>query len=267
MTTSHQARKRFGQHFLHDRGVIQRIVDLVDPQLEDHVIEIGPGLGAITRPLLERCRRLEVIELDRDVIPHLERRCEGVGELVIHRQDALTVDFAALRCDTRPLRLVGNLPYNISAPLLFHVLASAEHLRDMHFMLQKEVVERMAAGPGEPDYGRLSVMLQYRCRVIPLFEIGPGAFDPPPKVDSAVVRLVPHAQPPVEVLDAARFEELVRRAFAQRRKTLRNNLRGLLDAQAIDATGVDPGRRPETLSLEEFARLANRVGVPPKSSS
>jgi len=257
--TPHQARKRFGQHFLHDPSVIARIIAAVRPQPGEHLIEIGPGLGAITLPLLAACGRLEAVELDRDVIPHLEARCAGAGELLIHRADALEVDFATLRQDERPLRLVGNLPYNISTPLLFHFLAAADHIRDMHFMLQKEVVERMAAGPGSSDYGRLSVMLAARCRVVPLFEIGPGAFSPPPKVDSAVVRLQPLATPAVPAALAPNFAEVVRLAFAQRRKTLRNTLRPLLDAAAIEAAGVDPGARAETLDLAAFVRLASRA--------
>ncbi|TCO82796.1 dimethyladenosine transferase [Plasticicumulans lactativorans] len=259
MSERHQARKRFGQHFLTDAGVIGRIVAAVAPQPGEALVEIGPGLGAITRPLLAAAGHLDVVELDRDVIPHLQRRCAGAGELVVHGADALDFDFGALAAPGRPLRLVGNLPYNISTPLLFHLLGFAGCVRDMHFMLQKEVVMRLAAGPDEPDYGRLSVMVQLHCEVVPLFEIGPEAFSPPPRVDSAVVRLLPRATPAVAVAAPQVYAEVVRRAFAQRRKTLRNALQGLLSAAAIAEAGVDPGARGETLSLADFAALANRV--------
>ncbi len=255
----HQARKRFGQHFLHDPTVIARILQAVNPAPEQHLVEIGPGLGAITLPLLQAAGQLDAVELDRDVIPKLERRCRGVGELAIHAADALDFDFAALRQDQRLLRVVGNLPYNISTPLLFHLLDQAEQIRDMHFMLQKEVVERLGAGPGEPAYGRLSVMVQFRCQVQPLFMIGRDAFRPPPKVESAFVRLLPYTEPPVDVGDHRRFSNLVRIAFAHRRKTLRNNLRQVLSAEAIAEAGLDPGARPETLSLADFAVLSKRL--------
>lgn len=257
MSALHQARKRFGQHFLRDANVIHRILQAVRPLPDQLIVEIGPGLGAITRPLLEAAGRLEVIELDRDLIPHLQRLCQGMGELHIHNVDALEFDFLQLCQDERPLRLVGNLPYNISTPLLFHLLNQAHQIRDMHFMLQKEVVERMAAAPGHSAYGRLSVMLQQRCRVEPLFEIGSQAFRPPPKVESAFLRLIPYQQPPIDVHDQHRFQELVRLAFSQRRKTLRNSLRQLLSAKAIEAAGIDPGARPEILTVAEFARLSN----------
>ena len=252
----HRPRKRFGQHFLRDPGVIERIVAAIRPVAGERLVEIGPGLGALTVPLLEAAGELDVVELDRDLLEPLRARCAGVGTLRIHHADALDFDFAALRGDGSPLRVAGNLPYNISMPLLFHLLAQAGHLRDLHFMLQKEVVERMAAGPGEEAYGRLSVMLQYRCRVEPLFTVGPEAFRPPPKVWSAVVRLVPRETSPVVVRDESRFAEIVRRAFAQRRKTLRNSLRDALDATQIAAAGIDPGARPETLDLEAFAALS-----------
>ena len=187
----HQSRKRFGQHFLRDPVVIQRILNAIKARPEQHLLEIGPGLGAITLPVLEAAQRLEVVELDRDLIPRLQERCRGRGELRIHQADALTFDLSQLCLNGRRLRVLGNLPYNISTPLLFHLLEQANHISDMHFMLQREVVERMAAAPSETAYGRLSVMLQYRCRVEPLFCIGPEAFSPPPKVKSAFVRLLP----------------------------------------------------------------------------
>ncbi|HXH03741.1 MAG TPA: 16S rRNA (adenine(1518)-N(6)/adenine(1519)-N(6))-dimethyltransferase RsmA [Candidatus Competibacteraceae bacterium] len=256
----HIPRKRFGQNFLHDPGIVARILAAVDARPGQRLVEIGPGLGAITLPLLRACGRLEAVELDRDLIPRLVEQARGVGELVIHHGDVLDFDFAALAGSGEKLRLVGNLPYNISTPLLFHLLAQAHAIADMHFMLQKEVVERMAAGPGEEAYSRLSVMVQYRCRVQPLFLIRPGAFNPPPKVDSAFVRLLPHPRPPVAVADETRFAQVVQLAFGQRRKTLRNSLKGLLESSAIAACGIDPGARPQTLSLPQFAALANAIG-------
>ena len=251
-----RARKRFGQHFLHDPGVLARIVAAIDPQPGDRIVEIGPGRGALTRPLLQRCGRLEVIEIDRDVIPALRRHCEGAGELIVHEADALAFDFQSLHAGGAPLRVCGNLPYNISTPLLFHLLAAGPVIADMHFMLQKEVVERMAAKPGGREYGRLTVMLAAACRVELLFRVGRGAFNPPPAVDSAVVRLLPHADAPFPLPDPGRYERLVRAAFSMRRKTLRNSLRGLAGPMAFAAAGIVPDRRPETLSPAEFAKLA-----------
>ena len=255
----HQPRKRFGQHFLRDSGVIARIVAAIRPAAGERLVEIGPGLGALTVPLLAVAGELDVVELDRDLLEPLRARCAGVGTLRIHHADALDFDFATLRGAGPRLRVAGNLPYNISTPLLFHLLAQAEHLYDLHFMLQQEVVARMAAKPGEDAYGRLSVMLQYRCQVEPLFTVGPAAFRPPPKVGSAVVRLVPRETLAVAVRDERCLAEIVRRAFAQRRKTLRNSLRELLDAEQITAAGIDPGARPETLGLEAFAALSDRM--------
>jgi 16S rRNA (adenine1518-N6/adenine1519-N6)-dimethyltransferase len=254
---SHRPRKRFGQNFLHDQAVIERILAYVDAGPGDRVVEIGPGQGALTRGLLQRVGEMDAIELDRDLLPVLERKCAGVGELRIHQADALKFDFRSLKSDERPLRLVGNLPYNISTPLLFHLIEQADVLRDMHFMLQKEVVDRMAAGPGSKTYGRLSVMLQVSCEVTPLFDIGPAAFDPPPKVDSSVVRLVPLAEARVPGHKMTDFAALVSAAFAHRRKTLRNNLKGLLDADRIAALDIDPAARAEALDLDAFIRLAD----------
>jgi 16S rRNA (adenine1518-N6/adenine1519-N6)-dimethyltransferase len=258
---SHRPRKRFGQNFLHDPAVICRIVAAISPAASDQLVEIGPGQGAITLPLLQQAGRLVVVELDRDLVGPLQARCADLGEVTIYNADALRFDFCTLARDT-PLRIVGNLPYNISTPLLFHLLAQHDCIRDMHFMLQKEVVERMAATPGSRQYGRLSVMLQYRCKVIHLFNIGPGAFSPPPRVESAFVRLVPYERPPVQVNDEAVFEQLVRQAFSQRRKTLRNALRDMLAAEAISALGIDPAARAETLTVSDFATLANSVPPP-----
>ncbi len=249
-------KKRFGQHFLRDCGVVARIVAALAPQAGDHVVEIGPGTGALTRELLAHMTRLDAVELDRDLIARLESEFPA-DKLTLHQGDALKFDFCRLMQEDRKLRLVGNLPYNISTPLLFHLLDQAGCIEDMLFMLQKEVVERLRAAPGGKDYGRLSVMIQYRCAVEKLFDVASGAFTPPPKVDSTVVRLVPHAAPPVAVDDPARFALLVRAAFASRRKTLRNNMKGLLNAEDMLALGIDPVRRAETLSLAEFASLSN----------
>lgn len=254
----HRARKRFGQHFLHDAQVIAGIIDAIDPVPGQPLVEVGPGLGALTLPLLRECERLHVVELDRDVIPRLEEACTGRGELIVHQGDALSYDFAALATELgAPLRLVGNLPYNISTPLLFHFLSAAGAVRDMHFMLQKEVVDRMAAAPGGKDYGRLTVMLAAKVRVEKLFDVGPRSFNPPPKVDSSIVRLVPHAAPPFAIPDPALFAELVVKAFSQRRKTLRNSVQGVVPPEAFVLAAIDPQRRAETLSPAEFASLAS----------
>jgi 16S rRNA (adenine1518-N6/adenine1519-N6)-dimethyltransferase len=254
-----RAKKRYGQHFLHDPGTIDRIVRAIAPHPGDRLVEIGPGRGAITVPLLAAAGELDVIEIDVDVLPPLRERCGGAGGLRVHRADALEFDFRALRGAGPPLRLVGNLPYNISTPLLFHFVDQLDAFSSMHFMLQKELVTRMAAVPGNKDYGRLTVMLAPHVRVEPLFDIGKGAFSPPPKVVSTFFALHPLAEPPFPIADTAAYARTVAAAFAQRRKTLRNSLSGLLDAAAIVAAGVDPGARPETLSPAQFAALADRV--------
>jgi 16S rRNA (adenine1518-N6/adenine1519-N6)-dimethyltransferase len=260
---THRARKRFGQHFLHDPGVIARIVAAVRPVPGQALLEIGPGLGAITEPLLRAAGALTAVELDRDVIPDLMARCAGLGGLTVLQQDALTLDLAAV-CAAWPaptdrLRVVGNLPYNISTPLLFHLFAQKARVHDMHFMLQREVVQRMTAGPGAPDYGRLSVMVAWHCEARTLFDIGPGAFSPPPRVWSSLVRLTPRHIPPAPVADERLFAAVVNEAFTKRRKTLRNALRHRLSGEQIAACDVDPGLRPERLGVGEFARLANAV--------
>ncbi|MDZ7750504.1 MAG: 16S rRNA (adenine(1518)-N(6)/adenine(1519)-N(6))-dimethyltransferase RsmA [Gammaproteobacteria bacterium] len=253
-----RARKRFGQHFLHDQGVVERMLRALAPAPADRVVEIGPGPGALTYPLLDHVPALDVVELDRDLAARLEAHpAAAAGRLRVHRGDVLRFDFGALAGPAAGLRLVGNLPYNISTPLLFHLFDQLDAIRDMHFMLQREVVARMAAAPGSKTYGRLSVMVQYHCRVERLFGIGPGAFTPPPRVHSEVVRLVPHAEPPVTVVDPESLQRVVRAAFGQRRKTLRNALQGLVDAEAMAAAGIDPGQRPERLFLADFARLAD----------
>jgi len=254
----HKARKRFGQNFLHDAGVIQRIVQAVSPKPGQRIVEIGPGQGAITLPLLDACGTLDVVELDRDLIQPLADKAAGHGELIIHQHDVLKFDFRALAGNDR-LRVVGNLPYNISTPLMFRLIEQAPVIEDMHFMLQKEVVDRMAAAPGNGDYGRLSVMIQYYCKVDPLFRVRPGAFTPAPKVDSAVVRLTPWPEPPAVLDDPDTLPVLVRAAFSQRRKTLRNTLKQLLPVENIEAAGADPGARPETISLTQYVALANQL--------
>ena len=256
----HRARKRFGQNFLRDTGVIGRIVhEAIDPRPGERLVEIGPGQGALTEPLLDAADSLEVIELDRDLIPGLRVQFFNYPNFVIHEGDALKYDFAQLRGDGAPLRVVGNLPYNISTPLIIHLLGAGSAVADMHFMLQKEVVERLAATPGGPAWGRLSVMAQYHCQVEQLFTVPPEAFVPSPAVDSAIVRLTPHAELPHVASDPTLLFELVKQAFGQRRKTLRNNLKGRVSADTLEALEIDPRRRPQTLSVEEFVRLANCV--------
>jgi 16S rRNA (adenine1518-N6/adenine1519-N6)-dimethyltransferase len=255
----HRARKRFGQNFLIDPHVVAGIVAAINPQRNDHLVEIGPGLGVLTESLLPCVHEMDAIELDRDIIPKLAEQCRDRGELHIHASDALKFDFASLATDGRKLRIVGNLPYNISTPLMFRLLEMRELIEDMHFMLQKEVVDRLAAAPSTKNYGRLSVMMQYHCRVEALMDVPPESFSPPPKVQSAVVRLVPYTEPPVEVNDVEQLDKLVTQAFSQRRKTLRNTLKPLMDVEQMQALGIDPTRRAETLSLAEFATLANAV--------
>ena len=248
----HTARKRFGQHFLVDEGIIDRIVRTIGPRPGDALVEIGPGLGAITQPLLERAGGLTVIELDRDLAARLRRN----PLLTVVEADVLTVDFAALAAAAgRPLRVVGNLPYNISTPILFHLLKAAAQVQDQHFMLQKEVVDRMAAGPGGKDYGRLSVMLQWRYRIEAVLDVPPAAFDPPPRVDSAVVRMEP--LPADEGVDPARLGELVTVAFSQRRKLLRHTLGRWIETHGV-AVPFDLQRRAEEVPVAEYLALARR---------
>jgi 16S rRNA (adenine1518-N6/adenine1519-N6)-dimethyltransferase len=253
----HIARKRFGQHFLHDPGVIARIVAAIDPRPGERLVEIGPGLGAITLPLLARVPELHAIEIDRDAIRHLRAASGESPTLHLHEADALEFELATLD-DGRGLRVVGNLPYNISTPLLFRLIEQREHIRDMHVMLQKEVVERMAAAPDSEHYGRLTVMLAPWLRVEPLFDIGPGAFRPPPRVMSTFVRLAPHAAP-LHIAQPRYYANVVAAAFSQRRKTLRNALKALLSAEQIRAAGIDPGARAETVPPAGFAALAEEL--------
>jgi 16S rRNA (adenine1518-N6/adenine1519-N6)-dimethyltransferase len=253
------AKKRYGQHFLHDPGTIDRIVRAIDPQPADRIVEVGPGRGAITAPLLEGVGVIDVVEIDGDVVPHLSARCAGRGELRVHVADALEFDFRALRGDGPKLRLVGNLPYNVSTPLLFRFIEQIDAIEDMHFMLQREVVTRMAARPGTGDYGRLTVTLAPHVAVEPLFDIGTGAFQPPPRVVSTFFRLHPHVKPPFDTGDPAGYARVVGAAFSKRRKTLGNALRGVLTAEQIQAAGIDPGVRGETLSPAQFGALAREL--------
>lgn len=254
----HKARKRFGQNFLNDSAVIHRIAKSIAAQPGQLVIEIGPGQAALTTPLSETGAELHLLELDRDLAAALELQYKNHSNVSVHIGDALNTDFAELS-GGRPFRLVGNLPYNISTPLLFHVLQWNELIIDMHFMLQQEVVKRMAAVPGSKAWGRLSIMCQYRCVVTPLFTVLPESFTPAPRVHSCIVRLTPHREPPVQIDSMKTFERVVSQIFSMRRKTLRNSLRGLLDASLIEKAGIDPGVRPEALSLQQFAQLSRLV--------
>ena len=266
----HRARKRFGQNFLIDHGIIREIVRAIHPKPDDQLVEIGPGKGAITQLLADACDNLSVIELDRDLVPWLKIKFEKHPNFQLFQADALSFDFAQLVQQERPLRIVGNLPYNISTPLIFHLLSYSGQVADMHFMLQKEVVKRMAAKPGESAYGRLGIMVQYYCAVENLFEVPPTAFDPAPKVDSAIVRLRPYKTLPFPADNIQVFERLVNVAFQQRRKTLRNALKQLLPVEVIDSLPVDAGARAETLSLQIFVELANilnKLDLSPTESS
>ena len=259
----HIPRKRFGQHFLSDKGIIEDIVQAIAPHPGQPMVEIGPGLAALTQPLVERLGRLTVIELDRDLALRLRLH----GQLEVIESDVLKVDFTALALAMREkaalpglkLRVVGNLPYNISTPILFHLLDNLPQIADMHFMLQKEVVERMVAAPSTPAYGRLSVMLQYRLQMEYLFTVPPQAFEPPPKVESAFVRAVPHERLPHVAQDEPLFAKVVTSAFGQRRKTLRNTLKGLLDDAGFAVLGIDPQLRAENLGVGEFVAIANHL--------
>jgi len=251
----HRARKRFGQNFLTDPLLIQRIVNTINPASGELILEIGPGQAALSRPLSESDAELHLLEIDRDLAARLQTMFNPESQARVHTGDALQTDFSEI-VDGRRFRLVGNLPYNISTPLLFHVLQWNQLIIDMHFMLQQEVVKRMAAEPGSKAWGRLSVMCQYYCEVTPLFGVPPEAFTPSPRVQSMFVKLVPHDQPPVEIKNMAVFERLVSQAFSMRRKTLRNSLRGMLGVSMIESAGIDPGLRPETLGLAQFAALS-----------
>jgi 16S rRNA (adenine1518-N6/adenine1519-N6)-dimethyltransferase len=252
----HRARKRFGQHFLVDPGVIAAIIDAIRPGSNDTIVEIGPGQGALTQSLAHMSGKLHAIELDRDLAARMTRQYADKSNVEIHQGDALAFDFGSLGA---PLRVVGNLPYNISTPLLFHLLQFQEQIIDMHFMLQKEVVDRMAAEPGSKTYGRLSIMLGVHFDVEALFDVDRGAFDPPPDVTSAVARLVPLPAGTFQIDNEERFAKLVVQAFSQRRKTIRNSLRKVVDEGTFEFAGIDPGLRPEAISIADYVRLANAL--------
>ena len=259
MKTEHRARKRFGQNFLRDPGIIERIVNAIDVRESDHVIEIGPGQGALTDRLIDHCRHLDVIEIDRDLAAQFRWCYDTRDNFTLHVQDVLKFDFTVLPQVPEGYRLIGNLPYNISTPLLFHLFPNKHLFRDMLFMLQLEVVDRMTAGPGGRDYGRLGIMTQYHCRVEKLFRVPPEAFTPQPKVDSAIVRLVPWLEPPFPAADPAHLELVVRTAFSQRRKTVQNSLKPLIAKTALAQLGIDGSRRPETLSLAEYVTISDAL--------
>jgi 16S rRNA (adenine1518-N6/adenine1519-N6)-dimethyltransferase len=254
----HLPKKRFGQNFLHDAGVLQQIIEAIAPAQEDRMIERGPGKGAMTARLLAQLNELHVVELDRDLVTLLQKAFANRG-LIIHSADALQFQFDQLRTDERQLRIVGNLPYNISTPLLFHLAQYAPMIKDQHFMLQKEVVERMVATPGGRDYGRLSVMLQWRYQMSQLFVVPPQAFDPPPKVESAIVRMIPIAQP--LACEQHFLEQVVTTAFSQRRKVIRNSLGSLFTESQLIEAGINPQARPETIGLEAYVSLAQRLAA------
>lgn len=253
----HVPRKRFGQHFLSDQVVIQKIMAAIAPTTKDHLVEIGPGQGALTLPMLKLVGQLDVIELDRDLIPDLQARAEHYGKLNIYAADALNFDFSTLKKDERLLRIFGNLPYNISTPLLFHLLESASLISDMTFMLQKEVGHRLAAKPGGKDYGRLSVMAQYHCRIHLLFDVPASSFYPPPKVESCMITLAPHAKPTIVADDYDYFALVVKEAFNHRRKTLRNSLRNLIDEKIWAELAILPTLRAENLSVVDYVNISN----------
>lgn len=261
---SHTPRKRFGQNFLQDTAIIYAIIESIYPQENDLMVEIGPGLGALTFPLMQSIKPLHVIEIDRELVKNLQKNFSK-DQLIIHEADVLEFDFGQFRQyateQVTRLRVVGNLPYNISTPLLFHLLSFHSLIVDMHFMLQKEVVDRLIAEPDSSDYGRLSVMLQYHCAMEKVLDVPPMAFYPPPKVDSAVIRLHPYKAPPYQAHDEKQFAQLVKMAFSQRRKTLRNNLRTYISDEQFEKACIDAQRRPETLRVEEFVRLANERSV------
>lgn len=261
MQQTHRPRKRFGQHFLNDQGIIERIVTAIRPHADDQVVEIGPGTGVLTRPLLSRLTQLHVIELDRDLAARL-RAAHAEPHLYVHEIDVLKMDFASLQANmpnpNKKLKVIGNLPYNISTPLIFHLLAAVGQISEMVFMVQKEVADRMAAETGSKAYGRLSVMLQYLCETEFLFDVPPEAFDPPPKVMSSVIRLIPR-EATSHLVDSLLFEKLVKQAFSQRRKTLRNVLKGIATEEDMQAVAINATARSETLSLDDYVRLANHL--------
>ena len=258
MNTQHKPRKRFGQNFLTDQQVIRQIVAAINPSSEDDLIEIGPGMAAITEHLVRLCPRMTLVELDRDLIKFLKKKLANYNSVSIINSDALKTDFSQYYRGKK-MRLVGNLPYNISTPLLFHLLDTREYIRDMHFMLQHEVVDRLSAAPGQKSYGRLSVMIQYHCRVVPLIPVPPTSFKPAPKVQSAVVRLTPHNELPYKADNLNLLSQIVSLCFQQRRKTLKNCLSTFADYLSSDSISVDLTKRPEQLSVKDFVTLTNCI--------
>ena len=256
--TPHKARKRFGQHFLHDKNIINKMLRSIAVSEGERFLEIGPGQGALTFPLLAECKKLIAVELDRDLIPILNKNSIPYGELTVINADVLNFDINQLDGD-QPYRVVGNLPYNISTPLMFHLLDSITRIQDMHFMVQKEVAQRIVAKVGDKHYGRLSVMMQYQCQCQYLFDVAPGCFTPPPKVDSAIIRLTPLKAPDYPVKDVALFSQIVQTAFGQRRKTVSNSLKSLVSAEIFETSGIDKRLRAENLSGHDFAKLTQTV--------
>lgn len=264
----HRARKRFGQNFLHDATVIDNIVAAIYPRSDDALVEIGPGLAALTEPVASTAGHLHVVELDRDLADRLENHPQLSSLLTVHRGDALKFDFRTLSAQLgKPLRVFGNLPYNISTPLIFHLLEHLDVIQDMHFMLQKEVVDRMSAEPGSKAFGRLTVMIQQACNVVPVLDVPPGAFTPPPKVNSAVVRLQPLKQPLCDLADRKLLNHVCLTGFNQRRKTVRNNFKELLSEDELSALGINPAVRPETLSVQDFCQIANYLHQRPSGDT
>ncbi|WP_413111221.1 16S rRNA (adenine(1518)-N(6)/adenine(1519)-N(6))-dimethyltransferase RsmA [Thaumasiovibrio sp. DFM-14] len=253
----HRARKRFGQNFLNDEYIIDGIVSAINPLNGEKLVEIGPGLGALTEPVGRRVDHFDVVELDRDLAERLRHHPELGKKLTIHEGDAMQFDFTQLLGKGQKLRIFGNLPYNVSTPLMFHLFSFHKDIQDMHFMLQKEVVNRLAAGPGSKAYGRLTVMAQYYCKVVPVLEVPPTAFKPAPKVDSAVVRLMPYEILPHPTTSLKWLDRVCREGFNQRRKTIRNCYKGLLSADTLEALGINPAMRPENLTVEQFVAMAD----------
>ena len=259
---THRPRKRLSQNFLRDQTILAKLLSAINPKPDQHFVEIGAGLGALTCKLLPLVKHLDAIEIDRTLIAPLAENCKNLGSLMIHEADALKINLGALQQQQQPMRIVGNLPYHISTPLLFHILHYAHQITDIHFMLQKEVVDRLAATPGSKTYGRLSIMVQYQCEVYSLFHVPPHAFYPQPKVNSAIVKIIPRTIPPYLAKDPVTFSNIVRAAFNQRRKTLRNSLRDYkLTPNSWESLKIDPNDRPEQLTVEDFVKISNIVSL------
>lgn len=261
MNKPHKARKRFGQNFLQDTNIIHQIIMAISPQPSDQLVEIGPGQGAITEPLLASQCSLDVVELDRDLVDRLAKQFSDAERFTLHSADALEFDFSSLSKEGKKLRIVGNLPYNISTPIMFHLLEQKANIQDMHFMLQKEVVNRLQAKPGSKQFGRLTIMVQLYCDVEALFDVDPECFFPRPAVMSSIVRLTPHTSQKHQINDKPLFERVVAQAFSQRRKTIRNSLKNTCSEEQLLAANIKPTARAETLSIDDFVRLVNLLGA------